>query len=53
MVEDRDFDYISGNIEHHQQILDAAMSGDENLTRQKIHTHLERHFMPSVNNSAK
>ena len=45
MVEDRRFDYISNNIKHHQQILDAAMAGDEMLTRQKIHDHLARHLM--------
>lgn len=46
MVEDRAFDFISGNIKHHQQILDAAMAGDEALTRQKIHDHLARHLTP-------
>ncbi|MEL6450367.1 MAG: GntR family transcriptional regulator [Pseudomonadota bacterium] len=45
MVEDRQFDFISNNIRHHQQILDAAMSGDEALTRQKIHDHLARHLL--------
>lgn len=45
MVEDREFDFISNNIRQHQQILDAAMSGDEALTRQKIHDHLARHLM--------
>jgi len=45
MVEDRAFDFISGNIRHHQQILDAALSGDEALTRTKIHDHLARHMM--------
>mmetsp|Transcript_5515 Transcript_5515/g.8880 ORF Transcript_5515/g.8880 Transcript_5515/m.8880 type:complete len:219 (-) Transcript_5515:424-1080(-) len=45
MVEDRAFGYISENIKHHQQILDAAMAGDEALTRQKIHDHLARHLM--------
>ncbi len=46
MVEDRAFDFISDNIEHHQEILDAAMAGDEALTRQKIHDHLARHMAP-------
>lgn len=46
MVEDRNFDFISNNIQQHQQILDAAMSGDEALTRRKIHDHLARHLMP-------
>ncbi|WP_299146075.1 GntR family transcriptional regulator [uncultured Tateyamaria sp.] len=45
MVEDRQFDFISNNIKHHQQILDAAMSGDEALTRRKIHDHLARHLI--------
>ncbi|MDG0982703.1 MAG: FCD domain-containing protein [Tateyamaria sp.] len=44
MVEDRTFDFVSDNIEHHQQILDAAMSGDEALTQMKIHNHLARHL---------
>lgn len=44
MVADRTFGYISKNIEHHQQILEAALSGDEALTRQKIHDHLARHL---------
>jgi len=48
MVEDRAFDFISNNIEHHQEILDAAMAGDEALTRQKIHDHLARHMTPEV-----
>ncbi|MEM6372281.1 MAG: GntR family transcriptional regulator [Pseudomonadota bacterium] len=45
MVEDRQFDYISENIKHHQQILDAALAGDEVLTRAKIHDHLARHLL--------
>ena len=45
MVEDRAFDFISNNIKHHQQILDAAMAGDEALTRKKIHDHLARHLI--------
>lgn len=44
MVADRRFDFISNNIEHHAQILEAALSGDEELTRQKIHNHLARHL---------
>lgn len=44
MVSDRHFDFISTNIEHHAAILDAALSGDEDLTRQKIHDHLARHL---------
>lgn len=44
MVEDREFDYISDNIQHHAEIVDAALAGDEALTRQKIHDHLARHL---------
>lgn len=44
MVVDRNFDFISQNIQHHASILDAALSGDENLTRKKIHDHLARHL---------
>lgn len=44
MVVDRHFDFISYNIQHHAEILDAALAGDEVLTRQKIHDHLARHL---------
>lgn len=44
MVADRSFEFISENIRHHANILDAALSGDEQLTRQKIHDHLQRHL---------
>lgn len=44
MVADRRFDFISANIQHHESILDAALSGDEELTRARIHDHLERHL---------
>ena len=44
MVADRRFDFISENIQHHAEILDAALSGDEDLTRTKIHDHLARHL---------
>ncbi len=44
MVADRRFDFISENIKHHASILDAALSGNEALTRQKIHDHLARHL---------
>lgn len=44
MVADRRFDFISENISHHASILDAALSGDEDLTRSKIHDHLARHL---------
>ena len=44
MVEDRSFGYISNNIRDHQQIVEAALSGNEDLTHQKIHDHLARHL---------
>lgn len=46
MEADRCFDFISMNIRHHQAILEAALDGDEALTRQKIHDHLARHLDP-------
>ncbi len=47
MVADRTFDFISKNIEHHKAIVDAALEGDEALTRRKIHDHLARHLDPA------
>ena len=44
MVEDRSFDFIAKNIQQHFEIMEAALSGDEALTRQKIYAHLARHF---------
>ena len=44
MVADRKFNFISENIQHHAEILDAALSGNESLTRAKIYDHLERHM---------
>ena len=44
MVADRKFEFISANIRHHAEILDAALSGDEQLTKTKIHDHLKRHL---------
>ena len=44
MVADRNFDFISTNIAHHRDILEAALEGDEALTRQKLHDHLARHM---------
>ena len=44
MVADRRFDFISQNISDHAQILEAALSGDEARTRQKVHDHLARHL---------
>ena len=47
MVADRNFDFISMNIQHHHGIMVAALDGDEKLTRQKIHDHLARHLDPA------
>ncbi len=44
MVEDHNFGYISENIRHHEDIMTAALSGDEVLTRDRIHHHLARHL---------
>lgn len=44
MISDRHFAFISENIQQHAQIVEAAISGDEVLTRQKIHDHLARHL---------
>jgi DNA-binding GntR family transcriptional regulator len=49
MVADRSFDFISDNIRHHQHIIEAALSGDPQLTRQKIHEHLARHLSEPTN----
>ncbi len=44
MEADRKFDFISENILHHADILDAALAADEPLTRKRIHDHLSRHL---------
>ena len=44
MVADMRFDFISENIQHHASILDAALAGDEALTKKQIHHHLARHL---------
>lgn len=44
MVADRHFDFISDNIDHHAAILDAAVEGNEALTKTRIHEHLARHL---------
>lgn len=43
MLADLSFEFISDNILHHQQILEAALSGDASATRNKIAGHLARH----------
>ncbi len=50
MVADRRFNFISDNIEDHAAILEAALSGDEALTRAKIHDHLARHLKGDTHN---
>lgn len=47
MVADRNFDFISNNIQHHHEIMVAALDGGESLTRQRIHDHLARHLDPA------
>ncbi|MGJ8627901.1 MAG: GntR family transcriptional regulator [Sulfitobacter sp.] len=44
MVADMQFNFISENIEHHASILEAALAGDEELTKARIHHHLARHL---------
>jgi len=44
MKADRKFNFISENIQHHADILDAALAADEALTRKRIHDHLARHL---------
>lgn len=43
MVADRSFEFISDNIRHHQQILEAALSGDTAATQARIADHMARH----------
>ena len=43
MLADLSFEFITDNIRHHQQILQAALSGDAAATRGKIADHLARH----------
>lgn len=44
MEMDLRFDFMSENIRHHAEILEAALSGDEDQTRLRIHQHLARHL---------
>ena len=43
MLADLSFEFITDNIRLHQQIVDAALSGDEQATRDKILLHMARH----------
>ena len=49
MEADRRFDFISANIKQHAEILNAALEADEELTRQRIHSHLKRHLTGKTN----
>ena len=49
MEADRRFDFISNNIKQHAEILNAALAADEELTRQRIHSHLKRHLTGKTN----
>ncbi len=51
MAEDRDFHFISKNILHHYDILQAALAGDEEATKRKIHDHLARHLVMGPSNA--
>lgn len=44
MEMDRRFDFVSENIKQHADILEAALAGDEDATRLRIHKHLARHL---------
>ncbi|PWQ99395.1 GntR family transcriptional regulator [Leucothrix pacifica] len=42
---DKNFGFITTNVEQHQGILEAALLHDEALTRERIHQHLSRHLI--------
>ena len=41
---DKNFGFITENVEQHQAILEAALIHDEDLARERIHIHLSRHL---------
>lgn len=43
---DRTFVFLTENIAQHQDIVDAALNGDEELVRTCIHEHLKRNMIP-------
>jgi DNA-binding GntR family transcriptional regulator len=43
---DRTFTFLTENIAQHQEIVEAALNGDEAEVRAKIHAHLERNLIP-------
>ena len=43
---DRLFAHVAENIQEHQAIVDAALSGDEATMRKRIYAHFERHLLP-------
>lgn len=44
IITDRNFAFVTENIQQHQAIVDAALDGDEALVRQRIHDHLSRNM---------
>jgi DNA-binding GntR family transcriptional regulator len=43
---DRTFVFLTENIDNHQDIVDAALIGDEDAVRACIHNHLKRNMIP-------
>jgi DNA-binding GntR family transcriptional regulator len=43
---DRTFVFLTENIDQHQEIVDAALNGDEAMVRARIHDHLKRNMIP-------
>lgn len=43
---DRTFVFLSENIDQHQDIIEAALNGDEAATAARIHDHLKRNMYP-------
>ena len=57
VISDRNFSFLPENITQHQLIVDAALAGDEDLVRQRIHDHLARNLIlplphPAVRDTA-
>ncbi len=48
VITDRNFSFVSENIAQHQSIVDAALDGDEDAVRQRIHDHLSRNLIHPV-----
>lgn len=45
---DQQFEFVPENILQHQGILDAVLSGDEDLTRTRVRAHLSRNLDPAA-----